>query len=219
MFDSATNATKDISGTLDVDQTKISFTNLKNGTIKSDNSDNFALTINGVDLGFSGIPAKYAPNSSGLLGALEAEIAAHSNHLKDLANLAASYHGNDLEISWTKTTDLKNIAVNAGNSSDTFSITEIISAKTAINKIDLAMKNINNQRAGLGSLSNRLDHLITNITNMVANASMSRGRIDDADFAKETTELVKVQILQQASSAMLAQANASKQDILSLLRV
>ena len=54
---------------------------------------------------------------------------------------------------------------------------------------------------------------------MVANASMSRGRIDDADFAKKTTELVKVQILQQASSAMLAQANASKQDILSLLRV
>ena len=89
---------------------------------------NFALTINGVDLGFSGIPAKYSPNSSGLLGALEAEIAAHSNHLKGLANLAASYHGNDLEISWTKTTDLKNIAVNAENSSDTFSITEIISA-------------------------------------------------------------------------------------------
>jgi flagellin len=84
--------------------------------------------------------------------------------------------------------------------------------------LDNAIKDVNTQRASLGSASNRLDNTVSNLTNMSANLSAGRGRIEDADFAAETTNLAKTQILQQASTAMLAQANASKQGVLSLLQ-
>ena len=66
------------------------------------------------------------------------------------------------------------------------------------------------QRAELGSVSNRLDHTITNLSNVNVNLQASRSRIEDADFAAETCNLTKNQILSQAATAMLAQANASK---------
>ena len=84
--------------------------------------------------------------------------------------------------------------------------------------IDTALEKINQQQSKLGAVSNRLNHTVTNLTNMSANLSAARGGIEDADFALETTELAKNQILQQASTAMLAQANASKQNVLGLLR-
>ena len=84
--------------------------------------------------------------------------------------------------------------------------------------IDTALEKINQQRSKLGAVSNRLNHTVNNLTNMSANLSAARGGIEDADFALETTELAKNQILQQASTAMLAQANASKQNVLGLLR-
>ena len=87
-----------------------------------------------------------------------------------------------------------------------------------ISTIDKGLKTINTQRAELGAVSNRLNHTVNNLTNMSANLSAARGGIEDADFALETTELAKNQILQQASTAMLAQANASKQNVLGLLR-
>ena len=63
-----------------------------------------------------------------------------------------------------------------------------------------------------------LTHTVNNLTNISSNLSAAQGGIEDADFAKETTDLAKNQILQQASTAMLAQANASKQNVLSLLQ-
>ena len=73
-------------------------------------------------------------------------------------------------------------------------------------------------RFQLGAVSNRLSHTVNNLTNISANLSAARGGIEDADFALETTQLAKLQILNQAATAMLAQANASKQNILSLLQ-
>ena len=90
--------------------------------------------------------------------------------------------------------------------------------KDGVTYIDNAIKNLNNQRSELGAVSNRLNHTVNNLTNMSANLSAARGGIEDADFALETTQLAKNQILQQASTAMLAQANASKQNVLSLLQ-
>ena len=90
--------------------------------------------------------------------------------------------------------------------------------RVAVSTIDKGLKTINTQRAELGAVSNRLNHTVNNLTNMSANLSAARGCIEDADFALETTELAKNQILQQASTAMLAQANASKQNVLGLLR-
>jgi flagellin len=91
-------------------------------------------------------------------------------------------------------------------------------AATAIANIDTALTRINTQRANLGAVSNRLDNTVSNLTNVVINLEGGRGRIEDADFAAESTSLAKSQILQQASTAMLAQANASKQSVLSLLQ-
>jgi flagellin len=91
-------------------------------------------------------------------------------------------------------------------------------AAIAIDALDAAIQVVNSQRAALGSYSNRLDHTVTNLTNVSTNLQAGLGRIEDADFAAETTNLAKTQILQQASTAMLAQANASKQNVLSLLQ-
>ena len=88
----------------------------------------------------------------------------------------------------------------------------------AIATIDTAIKTVNTQRSELGAVSNRLSHTVANLTNISANLSAAKGGIEDADFAVETTQLAKNQILQQASTAMLAQANASKANVLSLLR-
>jgi flagellin len=97
-------------------------------------------------------------------------------------------------------------------------ITNQANASNAIDDIDSAIASVNKQRASLGAVSNRLDSTVLNLTNISANLNAGRGRIQDADFALETTELAKSQILQQASTAMLAQANASKQNVLSLLQ-
>jgi len=97
-------------------------------------------------------------------------------------------------------------------------VTSASAAGTTITAIDNALTTLNNQRADLGSASNRLDSTISNLTNISSNLQAGRGRIEDADFAAETTSLAKSQILQQASTAMLAQANASKQNVLSLLQ-
>jgi flagellin len=91
-------------------------------------------------------------------------------------------------------------------------------AKGALDAIDGALRMISAQRSALGSTSNRLDSTVSNLTNISTNLEAGRGRIVDADFAAETTNLAKTQILQQASTAMLAQANAAKQNVLSLLQ-
>ena len=97
-------------------------------------------------------------------------------------------------------------------------ITDAQSAKDSIAIIDAAIETINSQRATLGGVSNRLDNTVTNLSNVSANLQSSLSRIQDADFATETSNLTKSQILSQAATAMLAQANASKQGVLSLLQ-
>jgi flagellin len=96
--------------------------------------------------------------------------------------------------------------------------TSATSRHSAIATIDNAIKSVNDQRSELGAVSNRLNHTVNNLTNISSNLSAAKGGIEDADFALETTNLAKNQILQQASTAMLAQANASKQNVLSLLQ-
>ncbi len=91
-------------------------------------------------------------------------------------------------------------------------------AESALAIVDGALDKINNQRAKLGALSNRIDHTIGNLQSVSTNTQASQGRIQDADFASETSALVRSQILSQAATAMLAQANASKQTVLTLLQ-
>jgi flagellin len=91
-------------------------------------------------------------------------------------------------------------------------------ASTALSKIDRALNYVNSQRAGVGAQLNRLESAIANLRNSSENASASRSRIMDADYASETAALTRSQILQQAGTAILAQANALPQNVLSLLR-
>jgi flagellin len=98
------------------------------------------------------------------------------------------------------------------------SVSSTANATAAVDKIDKAINTVNTQRASLGAISNRLDSTISNLTNISTNLEAGRSSIQDADFAAESTSLAKSQILQQASTAMLAQANASKQGVLQLLQ-
>ena len=91
-------------------------------------------------------------------------------------------------------------------------------SSTAIGSVDDALSVINSARATLGATQNRLETTVKDLKNNVENLSASRSRIEDADFASETAQLAKSQILQQAGMAMLAQANQLPQQVLSLLR-
>ena len=105
------------------------------------------------------------------------------------------------------------IAMSAGVSIGTFA-----DAQNAITEIDAALSGVNEVRGKMGAASNRLDSTIGNLNQIRVNLMASKGRIMDTDFAAETGNLAKGQILQQAATAMLAQANASKQSVLVLLQ-
>ena len=99
-----------------------------------------------------------------------------------------------------------------------FSIGAFENAQSAITAIDAALSGVSEVRGKLGGISNRLNSTIANMDQVRVNLSASQGRIEDADFATETGNLAKNQILQQAATAMIAQANASKNSVLNLLR-
>lgn len=100
----------------------------------------------------------------------------------------------------------------------TVDLATVANAEKAIAIIDGALSMTDLARAEQGAISNRLDNTISNLTNVVLNSEASNSHIKDADFAKESSNLTKAQILAQASTAMLAQANASKQNLLALLQ-
>ena len=109
------------------------------------------------------------------------------------------------------------IGANDSASVDTINISSAGGAQSAIASIDAAIAQIDNSRADLGAVQNRMSHTINNLGNISNNVSDARSRIQDVDFAKETAQLTKTQILSQTSSAMLAQANQLPQTALSLL--
>ena len=91
-------------------------------------------------------------------------------------------------------------------------------AKAALGNIDGAIEQISGFRASFGAVENRIDAKINNLTTLKINTQAAQSRIEDADFAAETTNMTKAQILSQAATSMLAQANASKQNLLALLQ-
>jgi flagellin len=105
-----------------------------------------------------------------------------------------------------------------GSSVNTLDISTSAGATAAITSIDLAIAEVGAERAKLGAFQNRLEHTVSNLSSMIENTSAARSRIQDADFAVESANLAKNQVMQQAGTAMLAQANASSQGVLSLLK-
>ena len=101
---------------------------------------------------------------------------------------------------------------------ETLKINSQTNSNTAINQLDVSITKVNKARAEIGAVINRLTYAVDNLTNVSANATASRSRIEDTDYAKVTTNLAKSQIIQQAATAMLAQANQQPQTVLSLLK-
>ncbi|MCB1769481.1 MAG: flagellin, partial [Candidatus Competibacteraceae bacterium] len=110
------------------------------------------------------------------------------------------------------------IGVSQLNTVADISISSQIGANDAISVVDNALAFINDLRAEFGAIQNRLSSTINNLQTTAENVSDARSRIQDADFAKETADLSRAQILQQAGTAMLAQANQSQQVVMQLLQ-
>jgi flagellin len=98
------------------------------------------------------------------------------------------------------------------------SVSSLSGAQSAIDRIDAALKYVNETRATWGAVQSRFDSVIANTQNVVESTEASRSRIRDADFAQETASMTKSQIMMQASMAMLSQANAAPQSVLQLLQ-
>ena len=154
------------------------------------------------------------------------------------ANGAATVHGRitltSLDGSAIQLTDDRtDVAAGAGglgrigfNSSNEFReagatgvvVSSVEAATSSLERLDNAIETISQFRSSFGSYENRLDASISNLTTLKVNTDAARSRIEDADFASETSNMTKAQILSQAATSMLAQANASKQNLLALLQ-
>ncbi|MCU1791459.1 flagellin [Pectobacterium polaris] len=139
--------------------------------------------------------------------------------LKGDANLSIQVGAN------TEADDAITIGTSAliGSSSGDLSITGLdvtsaAGATAAISSIDAALKQVDTARSNLGAIQNRFESTITNLNNTVNNLSAARGRIEDADYATEVSNMSKANILQQAGTSVLSQANQVPQNVLSLLR-
>tara|TARA_B100001093_G_C26644468_1_gene934685 strand:- start:83 stop:919 length:837 start_codon:yes stop_codon:yes gene_type:complete len=112
--------------------------------------------------------------------------------------------------------------VNDHTASATFALTGDVTtranASSYIAMADGAISFVGSEREQIGAVMNRLDYTMANLSTMATNLSLAKGRIEDADFAAESANLARTQVLQQASMSMLAQANASKQNILALFQ-
>ncbi len=108
-------------------------------------------------------------------------------------------------------------AASLGVDSGSTNVSSAANAQTMIGLLDTAIQKVDQQRADLGAKQNRFTSTITNLSNISENVSAARSRIRDTDFAQETAALTSAQILQQASSSILAQANQRPQTALSLL--
>lgn len=110
----------------------------------------------------------------------------------------------------------------AGDSTNTVTqaldVSSTTSAETTIDNVDEALAAVNSTRATFGAGQNRLESAVNNLNDNITNLSDARSRIEDTDYSSETTAMAKAQILSQASTAMIAQANQSQQNVLSLLR-
>ena len=185
------------------------------------------LVLNGVDVGAIGAAANAQERAGQLVEAI--------NRVSSQSGVGASYDATTGDVTLvsnaavvtTGTTNSATVAgiANAftGTSATSTGITSVnvssfTDAQLAIGQIDNALTAVNSSRAELGAIQNRFTSVVTNLQTSSENLSASRSRIRDADYAKETAELTRGQILQQAGTAMLAQANQLPQNVLSLLR-
>ena len=124
----------------------------------------------------------------------------------------------EIELVTTNMTTESTITAVTGTSAAIDASASVADIKTVIDNIDTAINTVNEKRANFGAAQSRCDAVISNLQQSVENQSAARSRIMDADFAAETANMSRAQILQQAGNAMITQANQAPQQVLSLLR-
>jgi flagellin len=184
------------------------------------------LTINGV--------AIEAVNISAVDGANTQKLADAINKKMDQTGVYAVVNGTGVVLqalfadkaTVVAGTTIASSGLTAGTTNATGNDTQVedldistfLGAQRAISIVDKALTTVNSARADLGAIQNRFSSVVSNLSTAAENMSASRSRIMDADYAAETAALTRAQILQQAGVAMLAQANAMPQNVLTLLR-
>ena len=187
------------------------------------------LTINGVSVG--GINADTnAANRAASIAAAVNSVSATTNVYATIVSstqvtLTNSSGGNVVIAHAGASSTVATTGLTAATTTPTTStgfaaldISSVAGADTAIVQMDAALSAVNTARATLGAVQNRFSSTVANLQTQAENLSASRSRILDADFAAETANLTRAQILQQAGTAMLAQANAEPNNVLALLR-
>jgi len=182
------------------------------------------------------VQAATATNSSDDRAALQAEFSALRTEINRVAN-NTQWNGEDIidgtagsggalvfqvgaNSGQTITATIRNFAATgtSGVASGIASSDISASASAVITKLDSVIDTVNSERAKMGAVMNQLGYAVDNLLNVKANAEASRSRIEDTDYAAATTELARTQIIQQAATAMLAQANQIPQTVLALLK-
>jgi flagellin len=186
------------------------------------------VTINGVDIGAIAGASSAAERAGQLVNAINNvsaqtgvgasyDAATGQMSLTSAATIAVAGTTNDATIAgWANAAAIGTVGTTTGI--DTLSVNSYAGAQLAIDQVDSALQTINSARASLGAVQNRFESVVSNLSTTSENLSSARSRIMDADFAKETANLTRTQILQQAGTAMLAQANSAPQSVLSLLQ-
>lgn len=190
------------------------------------------LVINGVAIGAAesgtGV-STIAANNVAAINAKSAETGVIASVAADESITLNSVSGDEISVSYgpasTAEASVKAIGFLETNSSETagssvadIDISTVNGAQKAIGILDDALEQVSSIRGDLGAVSNRLDSTMSNLSNISENQAAARSRIEDADFAKESANLSRAQVLQQAGTSMLAQANAAPQQVLSLLQ-
>jgi len=190
-------------------------------TATSDTDDIAAgLLINNVDIG--AVATSGASTAAGAANLLADAINAKTSQTEvtasvDTDGFVVLTSNKDFTVGGTVTNSGLTGATTTAEGT-TADVTDVTNATALVNSVDTALQTINTARADLGASQNRLETTVQDLKNNVENLSGARSRIQDADFAEETANLAKNQILQQAGMAMLAQANQLPQNVLSLLR-
>jgi len=215
-------------GTYDADTKTLTFSaaNIHSGgtatagtaaTDAIDDASVFKFDVNGETITYTtAVADEHGMTIEGTVNGLQAAFDANVDNLGVSATV--SHVSGGIKVVFAESVTLGALSTTNAGATDSLDLTSSSTAVQAISALDTAIQSVNSQRASLGAISNRLDSTVSNLTNISNNLAAGRGRIEDADFAAETTSLAKSQILQQASTAMLAQANASKQNVLSLLQ-
>ena len=163
----------------------------------------------------AGATANYTDNAA--IRLQSSDLSPISVEFSESGNEIGLIENNVGDTTWDANSATFQVTGQAGVAVSGLSVSTSEGANEALDVLNTAIQDISDMRSNLGAIENRLGHTVSNLSNVVENTSAAQSRIQDADFALEAAALARAQILQQAGTAMLAQANAAPQSVLSLL--